>query len=380
MNSKTISVLAVIIVVSMAIIFLSGREQETVDPLLGTAVFQDLRNTLSDVNQIEIVTRESELKLALFENVWVVKNRGDYPARFDKLSDLLDDLSQANYAEKKTSKPEFFDRLGLLDLDHEDSKVVKVKIMATAEEPLELLVGSAATNRKGQYFRFPGEQQTWMMSVELDVEIDAQDWLKPTIINIDSKRVGKVTQTSALGKQLTVVHEGDEEEDFDVMDLPMGKKLKYGTIANELGRSLVNVRLKDVIKADGFDFSGGGKAEYWCKDGLVVTVLTKERDGQYFLRFQVDEAMVSADAGVVSADADQVSDESGLSEAATESEESSGSDQESDQVSLAEEIDKLHNDLDPWVFEVTQFTFDDFSKTLDDLVEEEKEPEDSSDG
>jgi len=55
------------------------------------------------------------------------------------------------------------------------------------------------------------------------------------------------------------------------------------------------------------------------------------------------------------------------------------SEEESDQISLPEEVATLKRDLDSWVFEVTQFTFEDFTKTLDDLVEEEEEPAESTD-
>ena len=362
MNSKTIGILAAIIVVSMAISYLAGRSKETGDPLLGTPVFSDLKDRLDEVKQVDITARESEVSLVLRENLWVVENRDGYPASFDKLSDLLDNLTKASFAEKKTGKPEYFGRLGLRDLDDEESEAVKVEITTAAEERLEVLVGNAATNRDGQYFRFPQEQQAWMMSTELDVETDAEDWLKPAIINIDSERVRKVTQTSASGERLTVVREGGEEENFDVVDLPVQKKLKYGTIANELGRSLVNVRLKDVNKADGFDFSGGGKAEYLCKDGLAVSVLTKEMDGRYYLSF-------SFEAGEASEESDE--------EPAPDQE--LASEQPSKHASLAEEVARLNKNLDSWVFEVTQFTFDDFTKTMDDLVEE-KEPMDNADG
>lgn len=359
MNSKTIGILTAIIIVSIAIINLSGGSKDSADSLVGSAVFPDLKNMLDEVRQVDIVTRESEVSLALIDNLWVVKNRDDYPASFDMLSDLLDNLTEAKFAEKKTSKAEYFDRLGLRDLDQQDSQSIKVKIVTAAEESMQLLVGNAATNRDGQFFRFPGELQTWMMSTELDVETDAEDWLKPTILNIDSERVKKVTQTSASGEKLTVVREGSEEENFDIVDLPAGKKLRYGTIANELGRSLVNVRLKDVKKIDGFDFDGGGKAEYWCKDGLVVNVLTKEMDGRYYLGFSVE----AGEVGEKKVEEEDSADGQELD-----------SEQEPDQVTLAEEVTKLKKDLDAWVFEVTQFTFDDFTKTMDDLVEEEQEP------
>ena len=150
MNSKSIGILAAIIVVSVAIIYVSGESKESVDPLLGTPVFPDLKNRLEEVQQVDIVTREGEVKLALLDNLWVVKNRDDYPANFDKLSDLLNNLTGANFAEKKTSKPEYFDRLGLRDLDHQESQAVKVKIVTSAQEPLELLVGKEASSREGQ--------------------------------------------------------------------------------------------------------------------------------------------------------------------------------------------------------------------------------------
>ncbi|HJN50320.1 MAG: DUF4340 domain-containing protein [Pseudomonadales bacterium] len=369
MNSKTIGILAAIIVCSVVIVYVSDRPAESADPLLGTPVLPDLKNRLEEVREVDIVSREGDVMLALREDFWVVANRDDYPASFDKLSDLLDNLTEANIAERKTGKPEYFDRLGLRDLDHQESQAVRVKIVTGAEEPLELLVGKAATNREGQYFRFTAEQQAWLMSTQLDVEAKAEDWLKPTIINIESERVTKVTQTSASGEQLTVVREGGEEENFEVVDLPAGKKLKYGTVANALGRSLVNVRLKDVKKADGFDLSGSGKAEYWCKDGLVIRVLAKEMDGQYYLNFAVDTDVIEEVAGEASDEQDSGED----------SESELASEEESDQISLPEEVATLKRDLDSWVFEVTQFTFEDFTKTLDDLVEEEEEPAESTD-
>jgi|TARA_Y100000310_G_scaffold344219_2_gene455792 hypothetical protein len=370
MNSKTIGILAAIIAVSVVIVFASSRSTEPVDPLLGTPVFPGLNDALGELRQVDIVTGKDEINLALLEDGWVVTNRDGYPASFDKLSSLLDNLTEADFAERKTSKPEYFDRLGLRDLDDQESEAVKLKIVTGGQEPRELLVGKAASSRSGQYFRFLGEQQAWLMNAQLDVETDAEEWLEPAIINIDSERVRKVTHTSASGEQLTVVREGGEAENFEVVDLPADKKLKYGTVANALGRSLVNVRLKDVRKADGFDLSDSGKAEYWCKNGLVVSVLTKEMDGQYYLSFAVDAGEASE---VVAND----SDEPDSNEAPASGSET---DEGSNQPDLAEEVAGLKKDLDAWVFEVTQFTFDEFTKTLADMVEEEKEPEKDTDG
>ena len=169
-----------------------------------------------------------------------------------------------------------------------------------------------------------------------------------------------------------------------MLDLPADKKLKYETVANDLGRSLVNVRLKDVQKADGFDFSGGGEARYWCRNGLEISVLTKEKDGQYYLGFSVEagEPDPQSSPEEDSADQEPAEDESADEEQAdanSSDEKAPASAMESDHATLAEEVEKLNMALSSWVFEVTQYAFDDFTKTLDDLVEEEKEPVDSTD-
>ena len=55
---------------------------------------------LNDVEQIVVKQGQSELTLAKKDDVWVVKNRGDYPANFDTISDVL-----RKFWELKVAKP-----------------------------------------------------------------------------------------------------------------------------------------------------------------------------------------------------------------------------------------------------------------------------------
>src|SRR5258707_3377549 len=55
---------------------------------------------LNDVEQIVIKQSAAELRLAKKDDIWVVKDRGDYPANFSNISDLL-----RKFWELKVAKP-----------------------------------------------------------------------------------------------------------------------------------------------------------------------------------------------------------------------------------------------------------------------------------
>lgn len=305
------------------------------DESLG-AVFPDLKSELMSISTVVIRTPLSEVKLHREDETWVLPDRGNFPASFDKLSAIVNGLADAKYVERKTNKPENFEKLGLRDLADKDSQAILVQIYTETGKEFQILFGLAATSRKGHYVRAVDSNQAWMIGDELDIRTDISDWLEKKIIDIDSDRVQRVIHTVA-GVALEVARNADDQDgDFEVVNLPDGAKLRYSTIANELGRSLANVYMIDVEKMDEYDWSPENTAHYYCKDGLLITVHSRQQDDAYFLMFEFEQQAGSpSDA-------------------------------------LAAAVSDFRKKTSPWVYSVSEFTYKEFNKTLDQLIEKPK--------
>ena len=107
---------------------------------------------------------------------WSVAELHDYPADWPALRDLLAALAKARLVEAKTSNPEYFSRLGVSDIDAEDSAATLLQL-GNEEDGMALLVGNPAEGRDGQYVRLAGADQAWLIDQQLNLPGEARDWL-----------------------------------------------------------------------------------------------------------------------------------------------------------------------------------------------------------
>jgi hypothetical protein len=248
------------------------------------------------------------------------------------LSNLLDGLESAKYLEKKTSRSENHARLGLSDPAAEDSEANLVQVFAGEQQLAALILGNPSSHLDGTYVRFIDDDQVWLMDQTPAAVAAPADWLEPVIVNIPEEDIVKVIQSNAAAAAITVVREADVASNFIPDSIPEGKKLKYPTVANQLGRSLVNVNLEDVRIESEFDWSDANETEFFSSRNLHMTVLSMEHEGNHYLGFS-----------------SRVLDENEPGEYALE----------------------LAARLTGWVFQVSEYTYGDFTRTDADLFEDE---------
>lgn len=325
-------VLLLAIVIMLAMVYLVKDTDNESDSQIGQNLYPDLQDQLSSVDRISIDSGDNLATIVKSEGIWQVSNRLGYPASFEMLSNFLDSLQSAKYLEKKTSRPENHARLGLLDPAVENSESRGVKVFSGDQQLASLIVGNSSSHLGGTYFRFTNDDQVWLMDQTLGAVADPAAWLEPIIIDIPEEDIVKVVQSSAAGDVITVVREADVTSNFIPEIIPAGKKLKYATVANQLGRSLVNVNLDDIRVEGDLDWSGANKTEFFGNRNLHITVLSKEFAGNYYLGFS----------------------SRGL-----------------DEKESTEYASELAAKLSPWVFQVSEYTYEDFAKTGTDLFEDE---------
>ena len=306
MNAKALTVLGLFILAAALTVTLSQREDApSGDGEIGQPLLPGLQTALDSIDTVTVTSAEGTVSLARTGGEWGVGERDGYPADFADLSGLTSALAEAKYVERKTARAENLPRMGLEDMTAEGSTSILVSLSGGDAEHT-ILLGERATGRTGQYVRFPDQTQVWQIDQYVSVEKSLANWLDQTIINVLSDRVMRVVVEHPDGERLDLEKKDGE---FKVPDLAEGEELKYGSVASELSRALVNMRMTDVLSADAVAWESPVVSRYFCEDGLLVTVEAVEADGKHYVRLagalnesvaEIDDA-IKAEAQAIAA-------------------------------------------------------------------------------
>lgn len=370
------------------------------------------------------------------ENAWVIREKSGYPAETGKIRKFVIGLAQSKLVEPKTSNPARYGELGVADLDapepaesESDSDddagadkssgvLVTVSVPMGDADKVEMLIGSSARGATGTYVRKPGDSQSWLASGDLSVDADPLNWMDRQIMNIAANRIQQVTITHPDGESLVISKDTREATNYAVQDVPQGKELKYDSVGNPLASMISSLRLDEVYPLAEKDPAQHSpiEAEYKTFDGLVVKArafadgdkrlvnFTASFDEEQARRFYVppksdddaaddapdstegaDEATderaqdtgdaaedasaedAQADAGDASGD-DAAADAEGATDAAKSGEKPA----EPDFSATRKEAEELNAKVQPWVYAIANYKYDQINKRMADMLKEEE--------
>ena len=324
MNQKVVLILVIIIAVMGAVAMFVAKDEPAANGPV--ALFPGIN--IAELDQIEMKSRGNTVTLVLKDSQWRVQEKAGYPADTSDLSELVNQLGKAKLQEKKTSRPENFARLGVDDIEQADSEAILVTL-TVGDEQYAVLVGDTSSARRGSYIRKPGDDQVWLIDKSLVIDKESSDWVEPVIIDVAAEDVSYVKFLTS-GNELTFLR--GEDGEFSFQEMPADRTLKYPTIINEPARALVKVRLEDVELHDPERWQGPDTALFTLKNGTVVTVQgvteegAEEDEKNHWIHFS---------------------------------------------VSPSEGDTTEYGDLGSWDYRVTSYIFDDFVKTMEDVLAEE---------
>ena len=201
-------------------------------------------------------SRGNTVTMALKDSQWRVQEKAGYPADTSELSELVNQLGKALLLEKKTSRPENFARLGVDDIEQDDSEAPQVPdseasqvdgseatqvpdseailvTLTVGDEQYTVLVGDTSSARRGSYIRKPGDDQVWLIDKSLVIDKESSDWVEPVIIDVEAEDVSEI-MISTAGNEMTF--QRGEDGEFSFQEMPDDRKLKYPSILNEPAR------------------------------------------------------------------------------------------------------------------------------------------------
>lgn len=258
MSPKTFTSLAL---ASVASLILAAAIHASANPWIsGAAIGERLFPVLGrDIARAQTVTVSQGDKSIVIEKKgddWFLRDRGGYPANPERMRPLLVRLADAAIVDPKTRTPE---RHKLLDLDDpkaSDAKSRLVRVTDTSDRALvDIIVGKRSSEQLGAgkgttFVRRPNQNETWLVSVELDPTPLVPYWVDATMFETHVGKAQGVT-VEIPGEKPVEVGKAPEGKTatWAVTTIPEGMKLKYEFAADDMLNAFSRMELEDVRRA-----------------------------------------------------------------------------------------------------------------------------------
>ena len=353
---------AVVAVMVLLVVVFGYRERPGTATGAESPWLPELKQQLGELRRLRLQSSAETVTLARGDGGWGVEERDGYPADFRQLETLLEALASARLVEQKTARPEFFDRLGLVDIEQPDSEAVQLEIWNAGAEPfVRVLLGKAAEGRSGRYVRAASAQQTWLIDTSPDPMTNPADWLERKLIDVDFSRVASVSRALGGKPEFSAARAVAGDAPLAVAVLPAGKAPRYQSVFDAAARAILTAQPEDVRRASELDFTGAAETVIGCFDGLQLTVRAiKAKDGNWV-------ALVAATGEPVPRADEPATELAGDEELAPAQDVA-----DAKPADGAAEAERLNRRLDGWAFKVSDYVYGELAKGLGDYVQDEQ--------
>ena len=277
--------LATLIVLVATAWVVAGEASKVRPAIQPRPMFPDLN--IEDAASLEIRSSTGDVQVVLNgDGDWVVPARNGYPARPGPLLQTIGGLEELELLEAKTARADWHHFLGLVAPEDGGQGVEITLSDAQGDVLAGLIVGNQpegnATEPDGReriHVRRLGDDQTWVARGTLSLQTEVSEWLALHLYDIDGARVRDARVRTPSGEAYTLSRESAEDEEFELVDLPVGREILSPYVIEATATALSELEPEDVRTETDVDLSGGYEAIYRTFDGLELTFTIADPDG-----------------------------------------------------------------------------------------------------
>lgn len=288
MNKKTLLLLLAVFGVLVFAVLNSRREgsfsaESPQEADSGKLVFKDLN--LDDVKKIRIAKGTNEaVELVQDGDGWVVRNRYNFPASFDQLSQQLRVLPELEVGQSVPGGLDMLEELGL-----SDEQALTLSLFGDGSDPIvELKIGnsrSKGTFSAEPFAMLPGKEP-FVLNSGFDLNADPDSWIVKDIVQVPFPGLVSAKITHPEGAYTVVRGEGN---DYALMELKEGETSEPANISR-IARALESVYMvgvADPLLADSeYGLENAPVFEGRTDEGVTYTVTVgKSGTKGRFVRF-----------------------------------------------------------------------------------------------
>ena len=255
----------------------SGWESDA-DPLDGEPVLPELEALGTDgLFALELTDRDGSVRIERDGGRWVLPQLDGYPARDDRVTELVRGLQTLRIEEESTSNPDKHARVGLVAPDDGGEAAALVRVLDAEEEAVcELLLGQVDRSRSADalFVRRPDDDQCWLAAGRVPRSTSTTNWFDTGVVSIDTSSVRRaaIAFEDDPGASYELVREDAEQFGFELRPVPEGREPGAEWQWSALARTLANFSCTDVRRDldGGLDGARRATATLETYDGAVV--------------------------------------------------------------------------------------------------------------
>ena len=279
-SRKDVPRTAFIIIIAAVLCFTVLR---LVKPMfLGSGMFPELENAISDVRTITISSGDGTLRRStILSNqdgkIWVVASAANAPADADKIRALIIALTRLENADMKSANPKDWPPMGLGPA--ETTLTVTDSNKATVAD---LRLGNAVDNKAGaQYFRIGDKGSAFVGFGMPPLSASALNWTTAQMPKLSPDRIKRVLLIAPDLSRVDI--ERRSGNNFAVTNLVAGEA-SHQDIVNALVGLLSHFIANDLISTDAINWFNATTFLVDSEDGLGLSGQIKFQSGQYWVR------------------------------------------------------------------------------------------------
>jgi hypothetical protein len=284
MNKTKLIILAAvagIIVIAAALLIVDQRDEPQ---LSGGRMFPDLETRLNDVTRFAVqLSKDETLNLERHNGEWLVAEKADYPANLEQLRKVLLALARTEKIEQKTSNPEYYERLGVQDMDNAGEQTRLLRITANETTLAEVIVGKNGDGGKS-YLRPVNQPVSWLGSEWIDLPKRVNAWLDAQLLAIDAERIDAVEVVHPDGLQLRIEKQADGLKLFSGDQQLPAKTDELERVAGTLD----SLSLEDIAENVESDDDTWRTTRFITSDGLTIAAQTRSEGDRLLARLTAE--------------------------------------------------------------------------------------------
>ena len=369
MKPMTFGILVVVTLAAIGGAYYATQERKeiTAGSFEKRPLYPDLLSRVNEVTELRVASQaDGSLTMRREGDGWVLAEKHNYPADFDKISQNLVAVASMEILEPKTKRPENHADLFVEDVEAPEGTItrsVRVTARAGADTVADLVVGKSrpVDVGGGVFVRKKDQDQVWLVDGSYQPNTKALQWLDRNIVNVDSRRIVRVELKHADGATAEAAKPDIASEDMAYASpVPEGKKPKPAHEMNNLANIPDFLILDDVRPAEEMDWDGPTTlGRYTTYDGMTIVMTAVEEGDNTWFRLRAEpsardprlDAFVEEHQGQDSPQG-RMADEMKPAE------------------TVAEEIAALNERLAPWAYRFTAYKTDKATSRPGDLLQD----------
>jgi uncharacterized protein DUF4340 len=257
------------------------------------AFFPELSRQIESVNHISIKGFADSINISRINDVWLIDEFDAYPALPDKVKSAVLGAADLKINAAKTSLARLYHRLGVEGPEIEDTTSLLLTLNDKEKNKLiDVIIGkprrsSASQNSPGLYVRKLDDEQSYLVDGVMDISAVKTDWIERTLFDIPAEAIKSVRIDHTDGDTFTLFKNEKGQGQFELQNLPYGKKLASELIIKRFGSILQDMQINGARSQKKLEQPENSiRAQLVTFEGIIANITTFKIDDIPYASFE----------------------------------------------------------------------------------------------